>query len=168
MSEQTQMQTPTQTLTPSVTFLRIDDRLIHGQVIVGWLPVVDPTLIQVVNEKIVRDPLRQEMMSLSVPPSVELQFATPDEVSSTRLPFATLVLVASPKDAWSCTQRGIIPATFNVGGMHSRPGKTEIYEALHVNDEDRDYFQRLFQAGFQPVFQPTPQNDPEFLQDILE
>lgn len=153
---------------PTVTFLRIDDRLIHGQVIVGWIPNIEPTLVLVVNDKIVQDPLRQEMMSLSVPPGIDLRFAATDDVSADDLPFSTLVLTASPKDAWTCVQRGLVPATFNVGGMHSRPGKTEILEALHVNDEDREYFAIIIKAGLQPTFQPTPQNDPEPIQDILE
>ena len=151
-----------------VRFLRIDDRLIHGQVIVGWLPTLNSKQILVVNDRIARDSMRQEMMSLSVPPTVELAFRACDELTTLEnLDFATLVLVASPADAWQCLDSGLIPEEFNVGGMHARPGKEELFEALHVNAQDREYFHKILDTGIHAVFQPTPQNDPIPMGDIL-
>lgn len=154
-------------MTQAAAFLRIDDRLIHGQVIVGWLPAVRPDRLVVVNDKINDDFMRQELMALSIPPEVELIFYSTTDVSADAVSEKSFVLVASPKDAWACLQKGIIPKRFNVGGMHSRDNKEEIFEALHVDHEDRHYFELILEAGIVPVFQPTPQNDPMPLGDIL-
>jgi mannose/fructose/N-acetylgalactosamine-specific phosphotransferase system component IIB len=51
--------------------------------------------------------------------------------------------------------------------MHSRENKEEIFEALHLDQEDRKYFDLILSSGVSPVFQPTPQNDPVLLEDIL-
>ena len=51
--------------------------------------------------------------------------------------------------------------------MHSRDDKEEIFEALHVDTEDRRYFDMILNLGIQPVFQPTPQNEPMPSGDIL-
>lgn len=150
-----------------IKFLRIDDRLIHGQVIVGWLPVLAVSHLVVASEKVAADPLRQEMMSLSVPPGVSLLFIAPGQPPADPIPPDCLVVTGSPKDAWLCLQSGLVPETFNVGGLHARPGKTELLEALHLDQEDREFFARIIDRGLMPVFQPTPQNDPVLMSDIL-
>ncbi|MDD3001386.1 MAG: PTS sugar transporter subunit IIB [Candidatus Riflebacteria bacterium] len=151
----------------TVKFLRIDDRLIHGQVIVGWLPEIKPDKLIVVNDKISDDFMRQDLMSLSVPPDIELEFYSTSNLTSDVVTDDTFILVSSPADACSCLDRGIAPKRFNVGGMHSRDGKEEIFEALHVDSEDRKNFSKLIELGVTPIFQPTPQNVPMQLGDIL-
>ena len=151
----------------SVAFLRIDDRLIHGQVIVGWLPEIKPENLVVVNDNVAEDAMRQDLMSLSVPPDVELEFYSTADITDEDVNDSSFILVSSPKDAWECLQKGIKPEKFNVGGMHSKDGKEEIFEALHVDDEDRKYFDLIIKSGVEPIFQPTPQNEPKPLGDIL-
>ena len=151
----------------NIAFLRIDDRLIHGQVIVGWLPEIKPENLVVVNDNVAEDAMRQDLMSLSVPPDVELEFYSTSEISDEDVNDSSFILVSSPKDAWECLQKGIKPERFNVGGMHSKDGKEEIFEALHVDDEDRKYFDLIIKSGVEPIFQPTPQNEPKRLGDIL-
>ena len=65
-----------------VAFLRIDDRLVHGQVIVGWLPEIKPESLVVVDDNVAEDAMRQDLMSLSVPPEIELSFYSSAEVSA--------------------------------------------------------------------------------------
>ncbi len=154
-------------MTKATAFLRIDDRLIHGQVIVGWIPEVRPDRLLVVNDKISEDFMRQELMALSVPPEVDLQFFATSDITTDAVSEQSFILVASPRDAWKCLEKGITPRRFNVGGMHSRDDKQEIFEALHVDDDDRKYFELILNSGINPVFQPTPQNDPMPLGDIL-
>ncbi len=151
----------------TISFLRIDDRLVHGQVIVGWLPEIKPENLVVVNNSVAEDSMRQDLMSLSVPPEVELEFYSPSEITEDDVDENSFILVSSPKDAWECLQAGIKPERFNVGGMHSKEGKEEIFEALHVDDEDRKYFDLIIKSGVEPIFQPTPQNEPKPLGDIL-
>ena len=150
-----------------IAFLRIDDRLIHGQVIVGWLPEIKPENLVVVNDSVAEDAMRQDLMSLSVPPEVELEFYSTADITDEDVNESSFILVSSPKDAWECLQKGIKPQRFNVGGMHSKDGKEEIFEALHVDGEDRKYFDLIIKSGVEPIFQPTPQNQPMPLGDIL-
>lgn len=150
-----------------VRFLRIDDRLIHGQVIVGWLPILEVECLTVINEKVSSDTMRQEMMGMSVPSEVSLKFFSPDNIEFAEIPEGSLVLVSSPKDAWICLQSGMLPETLNVGGLHSKPGKEEIMEAFHIDDEDRCYLIKLLESDTVPMFQPTPQNEPVPLTEII-
>ncbi len=154
-------------MTTETAFLRIDDRLVHGQVIVGWLPEIKPDRLVVVNDKISEDFMRQELMALSVPPEIDLQFYSTAEIDDQKVSQTSFILVVSPRDAWACLEKGIKPRRFNIGGMHSRDNKEEIFEALHLDNEDRKYFEKILDSGAMPVFQPTPQNEPVPLGDIL-
>jgi mannose/fructose/N-acetylgalactosamine-specific phosphotransferase system component IIB len=98
---------------------------------------------------------------------VELEFYSTSDITDEDVNESSFILVSSPKDAWECLQKGIKPEKFNVGGMHSKDGKEEIFEALHVDDEDRKYFDLIIKSGVEPIFQPTPQNQPKRLGDIL-
>ena len=151
----------------NIAFLRIDDRLVHGQVIVGWLPEIKPDNLVVVNNNVAEDAMRQDLMSLSVPPDIDLEFYSVEDISDEEVNENSFILVSSPTDAWECLQKDIKPMRFNVGGMHSKDGKEEIFEALHVDDEDRKYFDLIIKSGVEPIFQPTPQNQPIRLGDIL-
>lgn len=154
-------------MTQAAAFLRIDDRLIHGQIIVAWLPEVKPDRLLVVNDKISEDFMRQELMALSMPLEVDLQFFSTATIAADAVSEKSFILVASPRDAWECLKKGITPRRFNVGGMHSRDDKEEIFEALHVDNDDRKYFELILESGINPIFQPTPQNEPMPLGDIL-
>lgn len=154
-------------MTLKTAFLRIDDRLIHGQVIVGWLPSVKPKQLIVVNDKVFTDLMRQDLMSLSVPADIDLKFFSTEELDPSKIVENSFILVSSPLDAWKCLQKGLKPDNFNVGGMHSRDNKEEIFEALHLDKEDRKYFDLILEMGYSPIFQPTPQNAPISLCEIF-
>lgn len=152
-----------------VRFLRIDDRLVHGQVIVGWLPHLQASHLLVLNDKTAADIMRQEMMSLSVPASVKLLFSAPGTIDpDLEFPLQTLAVAGSPRDAWLAIQAGLAPEVVNIGGLHSRAGREEIREALHLDSDDREHLQKIMEAGIMPVFQPTPQNEPEPMSEILQ
>ena len=84
-------------MTRETAFLRIDDRLVHGQVIVGWLPEIKPDRLVVVNDKVSEDFMRQEMMALSVPPEIDLQFYSTAEIAADKVSDASFILVVSPR-----------------------------------------------------------------------
>lgn len=153
-----------------IKFLRIDDRLVHGQVIVGWLPKLEVKCIIIANSKISDDLMRQEMIRLTVPNEIDVYFAAPQNVCkslSEYIVFETLILVSSPKDAYECIINGIVPVTLNIGGLHARPGKTAVFDSLYINDEDKDYFYKLKNLGYKLSYQPTPQNEIIYLDEIL-
>ena len=106
-------------------------------------------------------------MGISVPPDIELEFYSPEDIDVESMTEDTFILVASPEDALSCLKAGIKPDVLNVGGMHSKEGKHEIFEALHVDSIDKKYFEEISGLGFNSVFQPTPLNAPVQMGDIL-
>ena len=57
-----------------MAFVRVDNRLVHGQIIESWLPFTHARTILVVNDELAADYLRQEIMSLAIPAGVRIEF----------------------------------------------------------------------------------------------
>ncbi len=103
-------------------YLRLDDRLIHGQVVQGWVPFLSIDEIFVVSDRISSDPMQQKIMSLSVPPDVSLHF-----IDTSRIPSISdvsngknvLILVNNVDDLVKVAS--LVPVEFvNVGNYHKR------------------------------------------------
>ena len=85
-------------------FVRIDNRLVHGQVIETWLPHTRAQMIVVVNDELAGNMLRQEIMSLAIPDGVEIVFLPVGKVTafltgSARQDMDALILFSSCADA---------------------------------------------------------------------
>ena len=57
----------------SVALVRIDDRLVHGQVVIGWIPHLNATEILVVSEAAAKDPMQRALMEIALPEGVGLK-----------------------------------------------------------------------------------------------
>ncbi len=64
-------------------WVRIDNRLVHGQIIETWLPYTHAKHIIVVNDAVARDDLQQQIMSLAIPQSVSCSFCSVDDLNDT-------------------------------------------------------------------------------------
>ena len=84
--------------------VRLDDRLIHGQVAVSWTRALDLDVLLVVNDQIVNDPMRKNALKLGVPAGVKYGFRSVDEGikflnSPESQKYKIMVLVNNPIDA---------------------------------------------------------------------
>ena len=62
----------------AVELMRIDDRLIHGQVVVGWGQPLDIDFIVLVDDEVASSDWEQELYRMGVPPEMEVVFASVD------------------------------------------------------------------------------------------
>ncbi|MCX7757325.1 MAG: PTS sugar transporter subunit IIB [candidate division WOR-3 bacterium] len=131
--------------------MRIDDRLIHGQVTAGWVRPLGIQRIVLANDKVALDPLQREIYSLAVPPGIEVQILTVNEAisylknsSSTK---KTIVIVDSPRDALKLVEGGIKTNTINVGGLHYEQGKHPLTSYIFLSDNDFRDISLLIEKG---------------------
>lgn len=132
-------------------WVRIDNRLIHGQIIETWLPYTGAALLIVANDDLATDALRQEIMSLAIPNDVKVVFTKIDAVTDLMARFGyadrsnSLVLFSSCPDARRAYERGFAFDGLNIGNLHYSPGKRQICAHVAVSSEDQsclDFFSR--------------------------
>ena len=136
-----------------IVLIRVDERLIHGQVVVGWGAQIRPDLFVVVDSALVASEWERDLYLLGVPEGVEATFLTP-EAARAALP----ELKASPKRAlilardletMQIVARGgaMEGESLNLGGIHSRSGREEVLPYLFLDDQDRNRLREIAQAG---------------------
>ncbi len=124
-----------------VVLFRIDDRLIHGQVVESWIPHLKAEEAVVVSEEAVGSEITQMLMRLSLPAEIRLKILPVSQALKYLLEMENsarriLVLVPGPKEALALIRGGIKIPAINVGGMHYSAGKAQLGRAIFLGEED--------------------------------
>ncbi len=122
-------------------WVRVDNRLVHGQVIETWLPYINASHLLVINDDLAADQLRQTIISLAVPSRIKLQFLNVENACAVLGAICPdtnniLVLVADCQDALRVFDTGILFPALNIGNLHYSPGKRQICAHVALSEED--------------------------------
>jgi PTS system mannose-specific IIB component/fructoselysine and glucoselysine-specific PTS system IIB component len=145
----------------SIALYRIDDRLIHGQVVVGWGQPLDCTFIVLVDDEVRSSDWEQDLYRMGVPPQIEIIFASVDEAAE-RLPAweadarVGILLVPDIDTAAALAGRSDRVKRLNVGGIHHRAGRTERLRFVYLSDDERAKLRQLAAAGVEVTAQDVP------------
>ncbi|AMK12988.1 MAG: PTS sugar transporter subunit IIB [Pseudodesulfovibrio sp.] len=146
--------------------VRIDNRLIHGQIIETWLPYTGAKSVIVANDDLAHDILQQEIMSLAIPQTVDSTFVSVDEVQGVVAGSAgdsaepeAIILFSSCADARRAFDSGFGFHVLNIGNVHYSPGKRQISPSVALSVEDESCLRHLNRKGVELDFRCVP-NDP--------
>ncbi len=136
----------------SLVLTRIDNRLIHGQVLETWVPYVDADCIVVANDGVADTPLQKMMMESSVPSRIRVEIGTIAEItalfaSNTMDGLKVLLLFGSTADALRAYRGGLLYQQLNLGNLHAGAGKTRLSCTIFLDPEDLDDLEALEEAG---------------------
>lgn len=155
-----------------VKLARIDDRLIHGQVVLGWVPVVKPNRILVACDRVAASEWERKFYASCVPPEIPTTFLSIDQTAQSlgAEPFASeqlLVLLESAEDAWKLVSAGVALKEVNVGGLHYREGAIELLPFVFVTPEDRASLRELVKKGVTLSAQDVPSNPARVINSLV-
>jgi mannose/fructose/N-acetylgalactosamine-specific phosphotransferase system component IIB len=136
----------------SLVLTRIDNRLIHGQVLESWVPYVHADCIVVANDGIAGSSLKRMMMQSSVPSRMRVEIGSVADISvlfsSGDLDACkTLLLFGTTADALRAYRSGLIYQRLNLGNLHAGAGKTRLSCTIFLDNRDLDALHELEQAG---------------------
>ena len=143
-----------------LSLIRIDDRLIHGQVMAAWVRTLNVTHILVIDDATAADPFSQQVMQLAMPPTITLTIsstaAAADHLSRAAADTArTLVLLPSVAAANAVFQRYPFKA-LNVGGVGMSQGRKLIWRSIAASTEEIAQLHALRDAGVDVYLQMIP------------
>lgn len=156
----------------ALVLIRIDDRLIHGQVVEGWLDAISANLVIIGSDEIAHDEFQKTLLTLAVPPRIRAAFLNVREVShyldtkqikDDRI----IILVHGPLDALQLLETGVKISSINVGGMHYGEGKKQILPFLSVNAHDIESFEKINKMNVMLEGRILPGDTPIDIIDIL-
>ena len=136
-----------------IVLFRVDERLIHGQVVVGWGGPLHADRMVVVDDDLAASPWEQELYCLGVPSEMEAQFRTVDqargEVARWQAePKRTIVLVRDVAAARRMAEGGTLEGEeVNLGGIHHAEGRAQVLPYLHLRPAERDALHEIAALG---------------------
>ncbi len=157
-----------------ILLCRVDDRLIHGQVVVGWGAQLGLDLIVVIDDELSQSEWEQELYRAGLPDEVEALFPSveaaveliPGWASDTPRSFILTRDIATMRRlAESGALAGI---EVNLGGLHSAPGRARVLAYLFLSDADRAELRRLQRAAGKVIAQDVPSARRVGLDELLE
>jgi PTS system mannose-specific IIB component/fructoselysine and glucoselysine-specific PTS system IIB component len=133
----------------SIRLFRIDDRLIHGQVVVGWGQPLGVGFIVLVDNEVRASDWEQDLYRMGVPPEIEVVFWQSDQ--------RTGILLTGDIDtmaAISADSSGV--RRVNIGGLHHRPGRRERLRYVYLSDDELQKLRGMAARGIEITAQDVP------------
>ena len=149
---------PTKPMGPNdymvIGLARIDDRLIHGQVATRWTKETNVRRIIVVSDEVAADTVRKTLLTQVAPPGVTAHVV--DVAKMIRVynnpKYAgerVMLLFTNPTDVERIVEGGVKITSVNIGGMAFRQGKTQVNNAISVDEKDIEAFNKLNARGIE-------------------
>jgi mannose/fructose/N-acetylgalactosamine-specific phosphotransferase system component IIB len=149
----------------SVVLYRIDDRLIHGQVVVGWGQRMGIGFVVLVDDGVKANVWEQELYRMGVPGAMDVVFATVAEAAARvaeweRDPRKGILLTGDVETMARLCAAVPEVRRVNVGGIHARDGRTERLRYLFLSDGEAALLRTLTDRGIEVTAQDLPTAKP--------
>ncbi|HEU5262606.1 MAG TPA: PTS sugar transporter subunit IIB [Gemmatimonadales bacterium] len=144
----------------SIVLYRIDDRLIHGQVVVGWGQPLRAGFIVLVDDMVRASEWEQDLYRMGVPSHIEVVFASTAEAAQ-RLPEweadpRTGIVLAGTISTMAALCADHRVKRINVGGLHHQPGRSERLRYVYLSDSEAEQLRQLAARGIEITAQDVP------------
>ena len=155
-----------------IVLTRIDDRLIHGQILETWVPFLNVDCIVVGNDQVAGNVLRRKLIHASVPKNIKVFFGNigdlkelliANEMESRRI----LLLFNSSEDALKAYQGGIDFPEINLGNLHGDPGGTKVTCSVFLHEDDIENLTLLENSGVKISTQCVPTDRLKYWGDLI-
>lgn len=152
---------------------RIDDRLIHGQVVVGWGQPLDLRFIVLVDDEVAASDWEQELYRMGVPPDMEVYFDTVASAAGSLSRYQDderrgLLLTGDIDTMTRLVDASENIRRVNVGGLHHRPGRIQRLRYVFLTRDEEAQLRALAERGLDVTAQDVPAARPVALDELLE
>ncbi|MDR0787019.1 MAG: PTS sugar transporter subunit IIB [Gemmatimonadota bacterium] len=156
-----------------IALFRVDERLIHGQVVVGWGKHLGVDRIAVIDDEVVASPWERDLYCLGVPSEVGVVFASVQdarhELAVWRAdPRRIIVLVRDVETLARLAQHQLLDhEEINLGGIHFAPGRERLLPYLFLSPEECERLREVARSGAVITARDLPGTRPVTLDDLL-
>lgn len=144
-----------------IVLTRIDDRLIHGQVMTAWVKKIRANQILIIDDEVAKDEFMREVLKMSAPNGIDIvvkglmdavEFLNQQEDKSNRL----IILVKGPAVIEQLLENGIMIDKLIVGGMGAKAERRVLYKNISASEEERAIFKRMIDRKIPVVIHIIP------------
>ncbi len=140
--------------------IRVDDRLLHGQVIYGWGQGWPAKELWLVNDEIACDPAETELYTAIIPPEITGGVLTVEQAVSrwkdSKVTENVLVVVRDVQDLNTLLNSGIHAIDIHIGCLAANKDRSKISNAVYLNELELSILRDIQNVGFTPVLRELP------------
>lgn len=156
-----------------INLVRIDSRLLHGQVATAWTPDSKANRIIVVSDTVSKDEVRKKLIEQAAPLGIKANVVPIKKIiEAANSPLLNgvqaLLLFENPQDLLKTVEGGVDIKVINVGQMVNKTGKTQISHTLSLDKEDVQTFERLRAKGIEFDVRKVPSDSKQNLFSLIE
>lgn len=143
----------------NIKLARVDDRLIHGQVMTAWLQYTGAKRIVIIDNQTAADEFTRTVISMACPGHIELKIFGIDEAAdyikaADNTPM--ILLVKNPEGFLQLVERGVEIEEVIVGGMGANKDRSKFYKNIAASDKEREIMRELISRNVKVRIQVIP------------
>lgn len=154
----------------AIALARVDNRLVHGQILSAWVPALDADALLVLDDEAARDTLLRSAMELAIPPDVAFEVVPVADAKPAlaRLPARAkvIVLVRDVRDATRAIDAGLGIERLNLGNVHFTRGRAPVSQAVYLSLDEVEALAELEARGIAVELRTLPREPPVPLGEI--
>lgn len=155
-----------------IKLVRIDHRLVHGQVAFSWTKFLESDCILIASDNLMKDELKMSAMRMAKPSGIKLVMKSLDDSisainSGVTDKYKLFVIVESIEDAYRLAQGVDVIKSINIGGMKAMENRKQIAKAVFVSDDDIVKLKELNDKGIELEVRLVPSDNKVNVMDII-
>lgn len=156
----------------NIVLTRIDDRLIHGQVMTSWVNYVSGNRIIIVDDAVAKDQFIQKVLIMAAPPTIKVEVYDVEKAAEILKEESEeneriIILVKYPQTIEKLIDKGVGIKKVIVGGMGAGPGRKRFYRNISLSEEEKITFSRLLDKGVKIDIRIVPDDKAKPISDLL-
>ena len=155
----------------NVTVFRIDDRLIHGQIVTAWLSHAEAKQIICADDAASNDELQKMLLQMATPKGIDLKILSIEKakeyLKNDTTDVKTLLLVRGTNEASELIDELPSVKSINIGNLNMKTGKTKILGNVWVDNNDVEGFKKLKAKGIEAEVRAVPNDRSQDVYQLL-
>ncbi|WP_294562748.1 PTS sugar transporter subunit IIB [uncultured Traorella sp.] len=144
-----------------IRLVRVDHRLLHGQVAFSWTRSLGTDCILIASDKVANDEIHASALKLSKPSGIKMVIKGIEDSakainSGVTDKYKLMIILGSIADAYMLCKKVSAIKSINLGGVKSEPGKVQISKAVFVNEEEKKMIRELDSMGIEVEVRMLP------------
>lgn len=155
-----------------IKLVRVDHRLLHGQVVFKWSKFLNTNCILIANDAVAKDDLRMSALRMAKPEGCKLVIKSIEDSikalnSGVTDKYNLMIITESVKDVYSLAKNVKTIQDINLGGTKISEGRRQISKAFFVSEDDENMIKELNDEGVKLTVQMVPDETPEDVIKLL-
>ena len=151
-----------------IQLLRVDHRLLHGQVVFSWCSQLNPNCILIANDAAATDDVRKAALRLGKPNNAKLVIKTvEDSIAAINEgkpdKYSLMIVTGNVKDAVRLARETTQIKSINLGGTKSTPDRHALSHMVYVSDEEEKLLHEAVAEGIEVSIQAVPSDSKKIL-----